>query len=339
METLRGLGAVVGAILVSVTLLDVVWTTLGARGSGPINGWVSRRLWRAALQMHRRWPNDRRLGAAGIAILLIGLMVWTLLLWLGWVLIFSGDPDAILHGSTRAPAGFWERVYFVGYSMTTLGVGDYVANGSFWRVVTIVTAIIGFFVLTVSVTYLLSVLSAVVQKRSAADYIRSLGATPAEILANHWHGENCEPILQHVPGLMQTLGTIAQQHTAYPVLHFLHAGESRSALPLRIATLSEAFLYFDAGVVRCEATEIGIRPLRKTLRQVIETISDLHLSPAPDAPPPPPPELPEGVPHERESDTGAAARDHELYRKLLLRYIVNDGWAWEQVYRGDEEDA
>ncbi len=92
-------------------------------------------------------------------------------------MIYSSDPQSLMETQSKEPASWSDRIYFSGYVMFTLGNGDLAPNGGLWKLVTIIETAQGLLTITFSVTYLISVLSAVNQKRSFAQSVLSLGMT------------------------------------------------------------------------------------------------------------------------------------------------------------------
>ena len=58
----------------------------------------------------------------------------------------------------------------------------------------------------------------------------SFGETPADILGNAWNGNTFEPLTIHLANLAPSLSRLAQQHMAYPILHYFHSAERSLAL-------------------------------------------------------------------------------------------------------------
>lgn len=156
----------------------------------------------------------------GTTILVTIIVMWTFLLWAGWSLFFLIDPGSVVLAETGKPAELLEVFYFTGYTLITLGNGEYRPEGAFWQLATLAAATTGFFVITLSITFLLSVLPAVVEKRQLSSYLASLGMSPKEILTAHWDKENCQRLTRHLSNVNDSLSRVAQQHLAYPVLHY-----------------------------------------------------------------------------------------------------------------------
>lgn len=87
--------------------------------------------------------------------------MWVGLLWAGWVFLFaSGEPSSL---DTRAqePVTWFGYIYCVAYTMFTMGNGDFTPVVGSWQVATRMMTGSGMVLVTLVVTYILSVLQAV----------------------------------------------------------------------------------------------------------------------------------------------------------------------------------
>lgn len=201
--------AVLGVLLILATLVDVGWTTTAAgSGAGPLTAWISQRCWQLALALHRRWRSPVLLAVAGVAIALMVLMSWFMLVFGGWALIFNSYDSAVRSSLTGASAGVWSRLYFVGYSMLTLGNGEFQPGRDVWQPATVLSTGTGLVIVTLSITYLVPVASAVSQRRAMASYIAMLGSSPDEILVNSWNGSDFGSLSQHLVALTPMRHTV-----------------------------------------------------------------------------------------------------------------------------------
>jgi hypothetical protein len=149
-----------GAVMVGLAVLDALTTTLVvSSAAGPLTSRIGRSWWRLVHRLARR-PDPRWLTSAGPIIAVLTLSGWLLLLWGGWTLVFSAAPDAVLDDSAGVAADGWARAYFAGFSVFTLGVGDHVPNGAVWQLLTVVAVISGLALTTMSITYLVPVVTA-----------------------------------------------------------------------------------------------------------------------------------------------------------------------------------
>ena len=124
---------IVGILLITLANYDAIKTTLSASHSGPLTNRSISTVWTLLLALHQRHRCHRVLSAAG-PWLTVGLMtVWLLLALVGWWLLFCSTEDAVVNATTKAPANDVERLYYAGYTLTTLGYGDFVPGSDTWR--------------------------------------------------------------------------------------------------------------------------------------------------------------------------------------------------------------
>ena len=322
-----------GVIVILVTLYDVVRTTLGMQGGGPLTERLSKGLWKGALGVHRARPSHGLLAQVGTVILLAVAGLWALLMWLGWTLLFSADPGAVVSSGEGERAGFWGTAYFAGYTVITLGMGDYRPVGAPWQLATVAASFTGFFIVTLSITFLVPVLSSVVQKRGVALLISSLGSTPEAIVTQAWKGGDCSALSGHLSTLIPQLATLGQRHLAYPVLHYFHSTSRDTAIALNLAVLDEALSYLEWGVRECGIPQTTLTALRRTIGEYLQTLSSAFIDPAEGAPTPAPlaPLRDKGVTTKGETAYHQALSEHAERRKLLVALVRTDGWTWRDV--------
>lgn len=344
MHPLLGL---LGAGLVLVALVDMLWTTLAvSAGGGPITATLARGLWQALCRLgHRRSRPHRFLRWAGVAVVTSVFVVWVALFVLGWWLVFSSSPGAVRHGTTGASVGWIARLYFVGFTTSTLGIGDLVPGDGLWRLLTVVAAFSGLSVVTMSITYLLPVASAVVDRRTLATGIASLGADPPGIVVNAWSGGGWGALEQRLPTLEQQLVTLGQRHLAYPVLHFFHDVAPEAAAGVTIARLDEALTILRFGVApEARPHALVVDSARTSVAAFLSTLSSAQIGPAGELPPLPSlePLRRAGVPTVSDEEFATACADLERRRRLLRGFLEDDGWTWAALdstrsVEGDED--
>ncbi len=182
-----------------------------------------------------RTPHQHRiLQVLGVVITLTVIFTWIVLLLAGWFLIFNA-PAAVVDATTGEPADGWSRLYFTGYTMFTLGIGDYVPGASFWQVAAVVATATGLSQVTLVVTYLLSVTSSVTQRRM----VSALGSSPTDILHRAWNGAEFDGLDTALQLLSGDVSELAQRHLAFPVLHYFHSPERQTAVAPNIAVMDE----------------------------------------------------------------------------------------------------
>ncbi len=173
---------VLGIVLFLITAMDIIKTTLSTRGGGPITNAVSRMVWRCFFNVAGRRGESRLLEYAGQCVLLLALLTWIASLWLSLFLMLASDPASVVNDTTKLAADLWETLYYAGFTLSTLGVGDFAASNDAWRVLTSAAAFCGLTFITAAITYIVPVLSAVSLQNQLSLLISSMGRTPQEIL-------------------------------------------------------------------------------------------------------------------------------------------------------------
>ncbi|WP_435769079.1 hypothetical protein [Nocardioides sp. SYSU DS0651] len=319
-----------GALLVVLVFVDALATTLAvSNGAGPLTSTVLAAAWRLALRLHRQDKESSLLTVAGPVILIVTVLTWVGMLWAGWTLVFLGS-DAVVTAKNGIPAGPADVVYFTGFTIFTLGTGDFIAASPGWRIGMAAATFSGLFLVTLAITYLISVVSAVVERRALAVQVHGLGDAPSEILAKGWTGEQFGSVFeQQLVSLSTSVAKSAEQHLAYPVLHYFHSSTRRLAAPVALAHLDEALTVIGAMDARHRLEPSAVDPLRSAVSRYLETASRTASVPEVDVPPPP-------------STAGSAAADlpvddtsvrrvaeQEVERRTRLhRLMTSDGWSW-----------
>ncbi len=326
-----------GVVLMVVAFVDALATTLSVgAGAGPLTRRFTGVLGRGLLRLHQRDSEGSLLRFGGAGLLIVTVLVWVLLLWGGWTLVFVSSGGAVVDSGTRAPAGPLDVVYFVGFTVFTLGVGDFVASTPAWRVMTALASFTGLFLITLSITYLLSVVGAVVARRSLAVRIHALGPSAGGIVARGWTGGTfSSAFIQQLVALTGELSTVAEQHLAYPVLHYFHTGEASTSASRAIAQLDGAMLLMRAGVApQARPDASAVVPVREAIKRYVTTAATTSaMVPLPGVPALPAltPLLQVGVPVAGADDVArTAGKEDDDRRRGLHRLVNNDGWSWPE---------
>lgn len=243
---MEALYLITGCLLVGGATLDLISTTLWLDGGA---GLLSRRLtallWQIIKKISGR--NKRILGMAGPLIILIILLIWVVLLWAGWTLIFSGDAGSLIDTNDSEPISWYERVYVIGYSLFTLGNGDYAPKEGIWQFAAALVAGTGMLFLTLGASYVISIVGAVAQLRACASSITGLGRKSAEIVVKAWDGKDFQRLDLLLLEISSQLSTLVQQHNAYPLLHYYHSEHAEESLSAAIVILDEALTIIKYG--------------------------------------------------------------------------------------------
>lgn len=317
-ETLQVL---LGGLVLVAALSDIVTTAVAPSMHG---GWLTKRvgvaLWTGA---RRLLPGSRQmLQMTGLG-LVIGLVVtWIVSLLLGWTLVLHGFAD-LRASSDGAPAGWWDTLYYAGYTLSTMGNGDLVASTHVGQVLTVVASVTGLLALTMAITYLVPVLRAAADRRVLAATIHALGTSPTHIADSLWPDRTASPHDDIVFELAQSLRRMTQAHSSYPVLHFFTSRHRELAIAPNVAALDEAL----AQVVGDDPA--GAPLPERMLHEAVSSLLDALMASfvridVEDQPRQP--ALHDGQRIERDDR-----------RRRLAAWCRDDGWTWEQAM-GDDAD-
>lgn len=323
-----------GIIILTYTTFDVLITTLTVGGGGPITSRISSGIWWLVLQIHHRKSNHRLLSITGLVLLTGIALAWYFLTWAGWTFIFCAENSAVVNASSKIPADTWERIYFVGYNISTLGMGDFQAQGRIWQIVTAISSASGFFLVTLSIAYLLPIVSAASEKRAFAIYISSLGGTADEILVRAWNGQDFKDLSSHLSSLTPTLTQQGEKHLAYPILHYFHSVERARSLALSLIALDEALTLLQYGIPdKYQPEPAVLGAARRASAAFLKTLKSAYLEPASYNPQLPSLELlrSKGIPTVSDEEFFESTKIITKRRRLLLALAENDGWNWDAI--------
>lgn len=319
-----------GLVLVAAALIDLAWTTVAAgSGAGPLTGRIARRSWRLALAVHRRRPSHHLLVFAGVGIVFVVLATWITLVLAGWTLVFISTDGAVRATATGAAADAVSRFYFAGFTVFTLGIGDFRPGAGIWQVATVLATGSGLVLVSLAIAYLVPVVAAATQRRQLAAYISSLGSSPEQILTAAWNGASFGMLSQHLAALTGLLHGAGERHHTYPVLHYFHSVRVESAAAPALVNLSQALDLLHHGVapdVRPDPATLG--PLDKAMGAFLATLASSYITPGDE--PIPPPSLvalrAAGVPTVEDTEYTASVVSTEPRRRLLAALLDDDGW-------------
>jgi hypothetical protein len=275
-----------GVVLVLLATIDPLWTVFWVDGhAGPLSRrygqWIDRFLSRV---IPRR--NRRLVSLIGPVVLVVSVTLWALLLWLGWTVLFSADPGSLLDAHTKERATVAGRIYYVGYTLFTTGNGDYSPHGGLWQIASSLASMSGLFLLTLSVTYVLAVIGAVVGKRSFASQVWTLGHSAEAFVASAWNGRGFPAVELQLVSLTQQLNTVTEQHQAYPMLHYYHEERLPQAVSVNLAVFDDALTIWEFLVPdELKPAPAALKGARDTVREFLDSLRGAHIEESPNTPP------------------------------------------------------
>ncbi|WP_251047564.1 potassium channel family protein [Planococcus sp. ISL-110] len=321
---------VLGILLIVLCIVDFTWTTLWIDGgAGPVTDRLSSFVWRAFRMI--AGDHSKSLSLAGPLVLSASLVMWIATLWIGWTLVFAGFEGSISPSHGNDPISWFDRIYFAGYLIFTLGNGDFAPTEGVWQIFTVLATGTGMLFITFGVTYLISILSAVTVKRSFAASIHGVGNSAEELVESAWNGRDFHDIDSLLNTYSEQLSTLTAQHIAYPVLHYYHAANNQSAMPTAVVVLDEALSIIKFGVpIDRHPNRLLLKEARSSVQLYLETLNKSFYKPSKNVP-----DLPDftylskaGIPLVPDKEYSEAYEKLQERRSKLLGVIEADARPW-----------
>ena len=200
-----------------------------------------------------------------------------------------------------------------------------------WQIAASLTTLSGFFLATLVVSYLISVLGAVVAKRAFAGQVAGLGMTAEEFLKNAWDGESFRTLDLPLNSITGMLAALTEQYLSYPVLQYYHGARPAKSPAVGLAVLDEALTLLRYAIPPEHRPTVTIlRSARAGVQSYRDTLQSAFIRPADDAPPPPDlTRLREaGIPTVSDAKFHEGLKESEQRRTMLLGLLRSDGWNW-----------
>lgn len=326
-----------GVILLFVTAADLINTSLSVRGAGFITKRLSKSIWTVFLAINKKMGHRKILQAGGAVILVSILINWLLLIWISASLLFISDPDSLMNVETNSSTTVINKIFYTGYTLSTLGLGDIESTGDFWDVLTAILSFTGLILISIAITYLIPVVSAEIMKRKISVHINTLGGSVEEMLLNYWNGKDFKELEQPFINLIDSIILHGQNHKAYSVLHFFHSSNKKEAFVLNLTNLDEALtvLLHNIPAEQRPSFNVLIR-LRKAISSYLITLPAAFITPGKKTPP--------VLILTALENKGIRIISGEMVdleyeklktrRQLLLSLIKDDGWEWTDLNTG-----
>jgi hypothetical protein len=327
---------ILGILITVITAFDFFYTTVSFNGAGMIARYVSSGIAGVFLWANRKTRSRWLLQFSGMTHILVLVTLWLALLWLGFFLVLMGDPHSVIHAESGATPGIAARIYFSGYTLSTMGNGEYIPGGGIWQMVVAAFSFAGFIFITTAMTYLISLTSAVIHKKNLSLFISNVGETPEAIVKNAFNGENFEQLGKIAPELQKMINKHNQNHFAHPAVHYFYSRNRSESLSINLTNLDEALTIIQHHVDKSGRRDQGLRLLRDAISKFLNTIKH-HFVAAHEG------DIENGLEfkHLQSSDVPLAeGPDGQLPEKkrraLLAGLLRSTGWSWQEVYYSED---
>lgn len=237
--------------------MDVVWTLLGIALLGialrdifdvlfhPVGrGIIARRVVLGVAGVARRVPG--RKGTIGLLAGPIGyaavVATWATLLAVGWALIFMPQlPDGFVFDSELDPSaqsGFVDALYISLVNLTSLGYGDISPGTPLLQVLGPVETIFGLGLLTASISWLISIYSAISRRDSLAHEVH-LAKEAEERLEEKLADADPELLESMLASFAEQLIRVRRDVIHFPITHYFRTEDEERALGGLLPFLSD----------------------------------------------------------------------------------------------------
>ncbi|MGB7923174.1 MAG: potassium channel family protein [Pyrinomonadaceae bacterium] len=228
-----------GVALLLLVVYDVYATILHARGrSGPIGETLNRSVWlvvRAVAFRLSRLRRHKLLNVVGPLLLPLLIILFIGLLIAGFALIYFPRMPASFNVAPDATSPAWiEALYFSGITLTTVGYGDIAPRTVEMRLLALIESTSGFALISLAVTYLITVYSALERKRAVAlsfYHQAEEGADVASFIAHHFVEGRFYGLETALRMATRDIQELLESHVEHPVIHYFHPVEVYKSLP------------------------------------------------------------------------------------------------------------
>ena len=262
--------SLLGAGLILVALRDIFDTLFHPSGKGMLSRALPRFLWRGVRRIGGRYPLAQEL--CGPVTLLAVIASWAALLAVGWAFVFwphLARGFLLAPGlSSSAQGGVVDALYLSLVTLTTLGYGDITPTSSWLKVLVPFEALVGFGLLTASLSWVISLYPAFSRHRSLAHEVNLVREAESET----------EIGVRQLDALAaeQMLGSLTTQLIAvqtdlihFPISYYFRSSNERFELSAAMPYLLRVAQEGDSA--DCAP---GVRMRASMLRGAIEDFSD-----------------------------------------------------------------
>jgi hypothetical protein len=229
---------VAGAVLILAALRDVFDVLFNETTRAVLAHGVTRTVWRGF-----RWIGRRRRSLfplAGPFAIIAVVAAWATLLILGWTLVYLPHmPEQFTLGSgVDRGAQFVDSLYLSMTALSTLGLGDIAPQAPVLRLLTPLESLVGFGLLTASISWLLSIYPVLSRRRSFAYEVNLLvnAEKDLDLSLLELDGGSAEGIYSE---LTSRLVGVERDMATFPVAYYFPSNDARFSLPALMPELLE----------------------------------------------------------------------------------------------------
>src|SRR4051795_9096211 len=257
----------VGAAMIALAIRDAFDALFHPEGRATIGRLISRGVWRV---LRRTGAEHPLFPLAGPIALVTVIATWSTLLIVGWALVFLPQMPEQFRFQGGMPGGS-DLTHSLNVSLvtlTTLGFGDITPRGEALRLILPFEALVGFGLLTASISWLLLIYPVLSRRRSLAYEIALLrGAETGELDPAAAEGLYAE--------LTSRLVAVERDLVNFPISYYFAEGDARFSLPA-VATYLLDLARRGAGEDQPANVRLRASLLLTALEDLSVTVAEFH---------------------------------------------------------------
>src|SRR5215203_467753 len=262
-----------GLVLLALIIFDIYATVLHSSARyGPVGESLNRSVWRvtrgAAFRLARA-NRHRLLNMVGPLLLPLLIVVYIVLLVLAFALVYYPHvPGGFTFGVEDSGPGWIDAIYFSGVTLTTVGYGDVMPRTTPIRFLALFESASGLFVISLAITYMLTVYTALERKRAVAVSLyhqAGQGADVAGFIAHHFVEGRFYGLRDALRTVTRDLQGLLESHIDHPVIHYFHPVEVYKGTPRVLFLLLETCTVIRAALDREQNEDLRNYPEVRTL--------------------------------------------------------------------------
>lgn len=266
-----------GVVLIGLALRDMLHTLFRPAGGGSLSDALTRLLWGVA-----RHAAPKRLGGAGPFLLLGVVVMWAVMLVVGWGLIYLPHlPEDFLASPGLAPVdgSFGTALYVSLVTLATLGFGDFVPTAGLLRLIVPLEALVGFALVTAGISWILSIYPVLSRRRSLATETANLaraGRATGRPLPSGPPADAAAILRDLARAVVQSRNDFAQ----FPITYYFAASDPGTALPRSLRCLVQWSRAADDASAAPEV-RFAACTLRASLEELADVLRQRHVPSSP----------------------------------------------------------
>jgi hypothetical protein len=246
---MKGILTTVGFLLIILVVFEIYMTVLRAhKQPGPVSKKINRWLWWTASSVaYRLNQRSRHLILNSIGPILLPVLTAVLLTFLlvGYAFIYYPrlPQDFNIVSQPETTDQMREALYFSGVTLLTIGYGDVTPRTDFMRVIALLEGFSGVAVISLVITYLLTVSSAVQHKRAVAlsfYHQAKHGADVAGFIIHYFRRDNFYGLEEIFRNGTRDIQILLESHIEHPVIYYFHSISVYKSMPRVLFILLEA---------------------------------------------------------------------------------------------------